>query len=213
MIVFSVIMIGITYYFIRPKEEALPVINPVDLEEEMVDPELLRVGYGHTIGKFSFQNQYGRTITESEVKGKVYVAEYFFTTCKSICPVMNKQMTRVYKAFNDNPNVCILSFSVDPEVDTVAQMNRYAEEHGVKDDGMWHFLTGDKEELYKLARTSFFVLKPAEAQNLGDAGSDFIHTNNFVLVDREGRIRGYYDGTSDKEVTKLLSDIQKLLRE
>lgn len=210
---FLIVGISITYYYVAPKEKALPVINPVDLEEEMVDPELLRVGYGHKIGNFSFQNQYGRTITEENVKGKVYVAEYFFTTCKSICPVMNKEMQRVYNAFRSEEDFRILSYSVDPEVDTVEQMKRYADDHQVVDDNTWHFLTGDKVELYNLARRSYFVLKPAEAQNLGDAGSDFIHTNNFVLIDRDSRIRGYYDGTSTKEVDKLMHDIKRLLKE
>lgn len=210
---FLIIGISITYYYVAPKEKALPVINPVDLEEEMVDPELLRVGYGHQIGTFSFQNQYGRTITQEDVKGKVYVAEYFFTTCPSICPIMNKEMQRVYGAFRMEEDFKILSFSVDPDVDTVAQMKRYADDHDVQDDNVWHFLTGDKVDLYNLARRSYFVLKPAEAQNLGDAGSDFIHTNNFVLVDRNARIRGYYDGTSTKEVDKLMHDIKQLLKE
>ena len=211
--VFIVVGVSLTYYYIRPREEKLPVINPVDVHEELVDPEILRRGYGHKVGSFSFKNQEGRVITESEVLNRVYVVEYFFTTCKSICPVMNKQMQRVHKAFSDEEDFRILSFTVDPEVDTVERMRIYAEEHGVVDDERWHFLTGRKEDLYSLARKSFFVLKPAEAQNLGDAGSDFIHTNNFVLVDREGRLRGYYDGTSEEEVGKLIKDIQILLEE
>ncbi len=211
--VFIVVGVSLTYYYIRPREEKLPVINPVDVHEELVDPEILRRGYGHKVGSFSFKNQEGRVITESEVLNRVYVVEYFFTTCKSICPVMNKQMQRVHKAFSDDEDFRILSFTVDPEVDTVERMRIYAEEHGVVDDERWHFLTGRKEDLYSLARKSFFVLKPAEAQNLGDAGSDFIHTNNFVLVDREGRLRGYYDGTSEEEVGKLIKDIQILLEE
>ncbi len=210
---FIIVGVAITYQFVVPREEALPIINPVDLEGEMVDPELLRVGFGHTIGSFSFTNQDGKTITEKEVEGKVYVAEYFFTTCKSICPIMNKQMQRVYKAFSDEDSFKILSYTVDPATDTVEQMKRYADEHEVKDDNKWHFLTGNKEDLYRLARKSYFMLKPAEAQNLGDAGSDFIHTNNFVLVDRQSRIRGYYDGTSKQEVGQLIHDIDLLLKE
>lgn len=207
------VCVPLGYYIMNQKPETvLPVINPIDVQEEMVDPELLRVGQGHKVGRFSFQNQDSQTITESDVKGKIYVAEYFFTTCKSICPIMNKQMQRVQKAIKGNSNVKILSFTVDPDVDTVAQMKRYATSHNyVKDQ--WHFLTGKKEDLYSLARKSFFVLKPAEAQNLGDAGSDFIHTNNFVLVDGQGRIRGYYDGTNPKEVTTLIADIKKLEEE
>ena len=210
-----VIAVGlvIIYQFMKPREEKLPVINPIDVKEEMVDPEILRVGYGHKIGPFSFQNQYDETITEDFVKGKVYVAEYFFTTCKSICPVMNKQMQRVYSTYRSNDDVKILSYTVDPATDTVEQMLRYAKEHDVQDGRMWNFLTGSKEDLYNLARRSYFVLKPAEAQNLGDAGSDFIHTNNFVLVDRESRIRGYYDGTSSASVDSLIYDIGRLLKE
>ena len=214
LVVLIILVIGIaigTYYLI-PHDEKLPVINPADVESEMVDPEILRQGYGHKIGSFAFLNQNGDTITDKFVKGKVYVAEYFFTTCGSICPIMNKQMKRVNTAYFDNPEVAVLSFTVDPDVDTVAQMKLYADGHDIKGDH-WQFLTGDKKELYQLARQSYFVLKPAEAENLGDAGSDFIHTNNFVLVDRESRIRGYYDGTNPDEVGTLLKDIQKLLEE
>lgn len=214
LVVLIILVIGIavgTYYLI-PHDEKLPVINPADVESEMVDPEIFRQGYGHKIGSFAFLNQKGDTITERFVEGKVYVAEYFFTTCGSICPIMNKQMKRVNNAYFDNPEVAILSFTVDPDIDTVAQMKRYADGHDIKGDH-WQFLTGDKKELYQLARQSYFVLKPAEAENLGDAGSDFIHTNNFVLVDRESRIRGYYDGTNPDEVGTLLKDIQKLLEE
>jgi len=170
------------------------------------------VGHGHTIGKFSFLDQEGNMITQEDVRGKVYVVEYFFTTCGTICPKMNKQMQRVHKAYKRNKDVNILSFTVDPETDTVEQMKRYASQHGA-DATQWHFLTGNKDSLYRLARTSFFVLKPAEAENQGDVGSDFIHTNNFVLVDKQMRIRGYYDGTSAKEVDKLIHDIDHLLKE
>lgn len=212
LIIFCAIGIGFTYYMNQPKEKPLPVINPVDLEPEMVDGTLLRKGINHKIGKFSFQNQEGNTITDQDVRGKVFVAEYFFTTCGTICPRMNVQMQRVQKAYAENNAVKILSFTVNPEVDTVEQMKMYAEGHGA-DAEQWWFLTGNKDSLYSLARKSFFVLKPAEAKNLGDVGSDFIHTNNFVLVDREMQIRGYYDGTSTKEVDQLIHDVQHLLDE
>lgn len=214
LVVFVILFVGIligTYYLI-PRDESLPVINPADVESEMVDPEILRKGYGHVIGSFSFLNQEGDTITQDFVNGKVYVAEYFFTTCGSICPKMNKQMKRVNDVYYDNPEVAILSFTVDPDVDTVEQMKRYATEHEIKGDH-WQFLTGDKKDLYQLARQSYFMLKPAEAENQGDAGSDFIHTNNFVLVDKQSRIRGYYDGTDPEEVGQLIIDIDRLLRE
>jgi len=205
--------ITIGYFMLRPQDKSreLPVINPIDLESEMVDSSLLRKGMGHTIGDFEFLDQNGRKTGLKDVKGKVFVAEYFFTTCGTICPKMNAQMQRVQKAFLQNENVKILSFTVDPDTDTVAQMKQYAEGHGAQ-YGQWYFLTGKKEALYSLARKSFFVLKPAEAENLGDAGSDFIHTNNFVLVDQQLRIRGYYDGTSTHEVDKLIGDIELLLK-
>lgn len=203
----------VTYYMTKPESQHAPeVVNPVDVNPEMVDSSIQRKGYGHKIGEFAFLNQDGKTITRADVKGKVFVAEYFFTTCGTICPKMNVQMQRVQKAYYNNDRVKILSFTVDPEIDTVAQMKLYAEGHGAKKN-KWHFLTGDKAKLYQLARTSFFVLKPAEAQNLGDGGSDFIHTNNFVLVDQQLRIRGYYDGTSEKEVSHLIEDIDLLLKE
>lgn len=209
-----VIIVGITvgYFILLPNsnKKKLPFYNPTDLKAEMVDSSLLRKGYGHKIGEFSFQNQENKTISLSDVKGKVFVAEYFFTTCGTICPKMNQQMTRVQKVYSDNPDFKILSFTVDPDIDDVKQMKTYADNHGANPN-QWYFLTGKKEELYGLARKSFFILKPAEAENLGDAGSDFIHTNNFVLVDQKLRIRGYYDGTSSKEVDKLIKDIQILL--
>ena len=212
LIALAAIIVGYFMLTPKPKHRELEVINPIDVEAEMVDSSLLRIGFGHRIGNFSFLNQYGEKVTLAAVKNQVFVAEYFFTTCGTICPKMNVQMQRVQKAFAQNPDVKILSFTVDPETDSVAQMKMYADGHGAI-RGKWHFLTGARQDLYALARKSFFVLKPAEAQNLGDAGSDFIHTNNFVLVDQQLRIRGYYDGTSVAEVDKLIGDIAILLAE
>lgn len=211
--VLFMILVPIGYYIMNSKPvDRLPFINPNDLQEEMVDPEMLRVGQGHTIGNFCFKNQNNQTITQEEIAGKIFVAEYFFTTCKSICPIMNKQMQRVQKAIKGNNNVKILSFTVDAATDTVEQMRRYATSHHAV-DGQWHFLTGNQAAIYSLARKSFFILKPAEAANQGDVGSDFIHTNNFVLVDQKRRIRGYYDGTSKSEVNTLIEDIKRLEEE
>ncbi len=210
--VFFLILVPIGYYFLsdQNKSKPLPVINPIDVQQEMVDPEMLRMGKGHRIGAFRFENQDAKWITNADMKGKVSVVEYFFTTCKSICPIMNTQMQRIQRKFANEQKVRLFSFTVDPATDTVAQMKRCASAHKAK-AGQWHFLTGEKADLYTLARRSFFVLKPAEAQNLGDAGSDFIHTNNFVLVDQQLRIRGYYDGTNPKEVSLLQVHIAQLL--
>jgi len=214
--ILTIVIVGIavSYYMtlLQTEQKQLPIIQPRDVKQEMVDPELLQNGIGHRIGKFEFTNQTGKKITLDDIKGSVFVAEYFFTTCGTICPKMTEQMTRVQAKFKGNNNVKILSFTVNPEYDNVDVMRAYADKYQAV-DGQWHFLTGTKEALYKLARTSFFVLKPAEAANLGDAGSDFIHTNNFVLVDQQLRIRGYYDGTNVDEVSTLMNDIDLLLDE
>lgn len=211
-IVFASIL---TAYFMTKdnlEEKHLPILQPTDLKAEMVDESLLQKGMGHRIGDFSFLNQENETVSLADVKGKVFVVEYFFTTCGTICPRMTAQMERVQHKFSGNDDVKILSFTVNPDLDTVEVMKAYADKHHAE-SGQWHFLTGEKKDLYHLARTSFFVLKPAEAANLGDVGSDFIHTNNFVLIDQQLRIRGYYDGTSMQEVDVLMEDMQLLLEE
>ncbi|MCE2711692.1 MAG: SCO family protein [Cryomorphaceae bacterium] len=213
LLLFSAIFIGIIYFNNLPdKPKELPVINPIDVNKEMVDPELLRLGYGHRIAHFTLTDQDSNLFSDKSLENKIYVAEYFFTTCRTICPIMNSQMTRIHQAFSKENNVHLLSFTVDPEHDTPSVLKLYADKHGAK-NAKWHFLTGSKKELYSLARKSFFVLKPAEAVNQGDVGSDFIHTNNFVLVDKQRRIRGYYDGTSVEEVNRLIEDIGILLEE
>lgn len=212
VICFISVMIG--YFMLKPKEKEkqLPIINPIDLEEEMVESQLHGIGYGHRISAFEFLDQNNQKFSSEKLKDKIWVAEYFFTTCGTICPKMNQQMMKVQQAFNSDDEVKIVSFTVDPEIDTPEQLSNYAKGHEANPN-QWFFLTGKKEELYQFARQSIFVLKPAEAANLGDAGSDFIHTNNFVLVDRLGRIRGYYDGTDEKEVKVLIEDIKILKKE
>jgi len=215
IIVGFIAVIGIITVYMMSKpagEKPLPILNPVDVPEEMVDRDLVRKGLGHRIGDFTFTDQNNKAFGLKDVKGKVFVAEYFFTNCGTICPKMTAQMERVQQKFRGNKAFAILSFTVDPENDTVARMADYANMHGA-DNAQWHFLTGKQEDLYSVARRYFFILKPAEAQNQGDVGSDFIHTNNFVLVDQQQRIRGYYDGTSEKEVDALMHDIERLLEE
>lgn len=208
----AVIGIGIAYAIItsNQKKRILPIIQAKDVTQDLVPSGIINSGYGHRIGDFSFLNQDGGKTTLADVKGKIFVAEYFFTTCKNICPVMNGQMVRVQKRFKNNPNVKILSFTVDPATDSVPVMKAYAEKHhAIK--GQWYFLTGSQDSLYHLARHSFFVLKPGEVKQDDGSYSKFIHTNNFVLVDRQLRIRGYYDGTDTTEVNQLMDDIQLLL--
>ena len=209
-----IISVIVAYFMITGKKntKAPDVLNPIDLNPETVDQDLLQVGQGHKIGEFSFTNQDNQPIGLKDLKGKVFVAEYFFTTCQTICPRMNDQMQRIQQAFKAETNFKILSFTVNPEVDTVEQLKRYAQEHQAI-AGKWHFLTGEKTKLYEAARKYFFLLKKSEVENQGDVGSDFIHTNNFVLIDREQRIRGYYDGTNPKEVDKLIKDARLILQE
>ena len=207
--VFVILLIAIPiayYYLMESSKKKLPIINPSELVPDVVDPELRNKASGHKIQDFEFVNQNGTLINSKELEGKIWIVEYFFATCKGICPIMNKQMQRVQGAFRDDEEIKILSFTVDPKNDSIKALKAYAESHHAI-NGKWHFFTGNKTQLYGLARQSFFLLKPAEAKNLGDAGGDFIHTNNFVLIDPQKRIRGYYDGTNPDEVDELIADI------
>lgn len=162
----------------------------------------------HTVGDFSFIDQYNKTVSNKDVDGKIYVVDYFFTTCKSICPIMNTELTRVYKEFRSNDDFRILSHTVDPETDSVPQLLEHAKKYGVS-DSRWLFLTGSKKDLYELARKSY-LLNAEE----GDGGEeDFIHTQNFALIDKEKHIRGFYDGTDSVEVSRLITDIKTLMKE
>lgn len=162
----------------------------------------------HKIGNFSFTNQDGKTITEKDYNGSVYVADFFFTTCHTICPIMSNQMERVYEKFKGNTKVKFLSHTVDPEIDTVAQLKRYAIKHNA-DASQWNFVTGSKKELYAITRTGYLL-----TAEQGDGGpDDFIHTQNFALIDMDKRIRGFYDGTDSTDMNQLMKDIDLLLME
>tara|TARA_Y100000766_G_C18776426_1_gene541011 strand:- start:215 stop:874 length:660 start_codon:yes stop_codon:yes gene_type:complete len=207
------VCVPIAYYFNMPThEKELAVINPIDLNSEMVDVELRTKGKDHYIADFDLMNQDGEAFSSKSVSKKIWVVEYFFASCMGICPIMNEQMKRIQSAYYSDTNVVILSFTVDPENDTPKVLKEYANAHESA-AGKWFFLTGNKESIYKLARKSFFLLKPAEAKNQGDVGSDFIHTNNFVLIDENKQIRGYYDGTNRNEVDELIEDIAILQKE
>jgi len=160
---------------------------------------------------FSFTTQDGKTFTEKDVKGKVYVAEFFFTTCKSICPIMNNNMREVYEAFKDEKDFLILSHTCDPETDSVPQLKRYADSLGVSSD-RWIFLTGRKDSLYNMARVSYVVDDPNN--NLLDIKDDFIHTQLWAVVDKKGNVRKrIYDGLKPSEVKAMIADIKELLKE
>ncbi|MEO8760447.1 MAG: SCO family protein [Bacteroidia bacterium] len=162
----------------------------------------------HIIPAFSFINQYNQVVTEQTTNQKVYVTDFFFTTCQSICPKMSHQLERVYKEFKSRKDFLILSHTVNPETDSVPQLLQYAKKHGVT-DLHWLFLTGDKKQLYKLARKGYLL---NNEEGNGDE-EDFIHTQNFALIDKEKHIRGFYDGTDTAEVTRLIKDIHILFDE
>ena len=159
---------------------------------------------------FSFVNQNGTTVTEKNVSGKVYVAEYFFTTCKGICPKMNTNMKKLYAEFKGEKDFLILSHTVDPEIDTVARMKRYADSIGVTTNNWW-FLTGSKDSLYKAARVSYLLDDPKNGNDKIE--NQFIHTQFFALVDKNGKVRKIYDGLKKEELEELTKDIPKLLNE
>jgi protein SCO1/2 len=162
----------------------------------------------HTIGKFSLTNQHGEIITENTLTNKIYVANFFFATCQSICPQMIKNMIEVQKAFENDDSLLILSHSVNPLHDTVEVLNKYSIAYGAK-KGKWHFLTGDKKTIYDLAKNSYLV------NALEDDGTPegFLHSELFLLIDTKGRIRGMYDGTDMLQVNKLIEDIKLLKKE
>lgn len=162
----------------------------------------------HTIAPFQFVDQDSALVTNAMFKGQVYVADFFFTSCRTICPIMKTQMLRVYKATAEMPDVKILSHTIDPEYDTVALLKNFAERLGVTDK-RWYFVTGEKDSIYKIAQTSYF----ATAMEDKSEPDGFIHSGAFLLIDRKQRIRGKYDGTKEEEVNRLIADIKKLRRE
>ncbi len=194
------------------EKEKLPIINTNDVNPELVDETMQGVGQGHTIRYFELKNQLGETVTGKELDGKIYVADFFFTTCGGICPKMTKQMVRIQNEFEDDDRVMLVSHSVTPEHDTVEVMKKYADKYGA-DHKKWLFLTGNKKEIYGLARRAYFIVKAAKEGEDDGSGSDFIHTENFVLIDAKKRIRGYYSGIRESSVDSLMNDIRQLLEE
>ncbi len=159
----------------------------------------------HTIAPFEFVDQDSATITNATFKDKIYVADFFFTSCRTICPIMKTQMLRVYEATADMPDVLILSHTIDPEYDTVALLHDFAKRLGVESK-RWHFVTGKKDSIYKIAQTSYF----ATAMEDKTEPDGFIHSGAFLLIDKKGRIRGKYDGTKENDVDRLVEDIKRL---
>ena len=205
-LVFSIIVISLFYSALKPKKN-LPIYNPSDVNPELVDTTVQYIANKHHIADFSFTNQNGKTITQKDYEGKIYVADFFFTTCKSICPKMTTNLVDVQKAFLHNPKVKLLSFSVMPDIDSVSVLKDYAELNGVV-DSKWNLVTGDKKAIYTMARKSYLAVK----QGKPDEQYDMVHTENFVLVDSKKQVRGFYDGTKKEEIQRLIEDINWLLK-
>lgn len=204
VMVFSAIVVSLFYSALKPKK-TLPIYNPADVNPELVDSTVQYVEKYHTIADFSFTNQNGKTVTQKDYEGKIYVADFFFTTCQSICPKMTANMVDVQKAILNNPKVMLLSHTVTPEIDSVSVLKKYAIEKGVI-DSKWNLVTGDKKDIYFIARKSYLAVKTGKPEEL----YDMVHTENFVLVDRKRRVRGFYDGTNPDEIKKLIDDIKWL---
>ena len=207
LLVISIITISIFYQILKPKI-VLPVYQPAEVSIELVDSTIQHVRKYHRIADFALINQNGKIVSQNDYKDKIYVADFFFTTCQTICPIMTDHMVIIQEQLKNDQEVLLLSHSVTPEIDTVAQLKRYAVEKGVNDN-KWNLVTGDKKQIYRLARKSYLAVKED-----GDGGPhDMIHTENFILVDKKRRIRGFYDGTNRNDIDKLMEDIEILKRE
>lgn len=187
----------------------LPFFNSSDFTPEWIDKEASAYEDIHTIPDFSFVNQNGEKITKKDYEGKIYVADFFFTSCTGICRSLSLNMKILQENFKEDPSVMLLSHSVTPDEDTVPVLNNYAKNYGI-DAGKWNLVTGDKNEIYKLARDAYFsdedFVKTSEP-------SEFIHTENFLLIDGKGRIRGVYNGTLKLGVKRLIKHIELLKKE
>jgi protein SCO1 len=189
----------------QPPENQLPIFNPSDMDARVVDKSLKDVNANHTVADFNLINQNGGKVTQEDYKGKIYVADFFFTSCTTICPIMTKNIGKLQDIFKSDNDIMFLSLSVTPDIDSISVLRDYATKKGVI-DGKWNVTTGNKKHIYDLARKSYFAVL-----SKGDGGyQDFIHTTNFVLVDKKKQIRGIYDGINDDEILRLISDIKIL---
>ena len=204
LLLLSIIIVSAIYNILDVKKP-LPIYQPSSVNAELVDSTIQHQKKYHRIADFSLINQNGKIITQDDYKDKIYVADFFFTTCQTICPIMTKNMHELQNQFIADDEVMLLSHSVTPDIDTVAQLKRYAKDKGVN-ASKWNLLTGDKKEIYTLARKSYMAVK-----DNGDGGPfDMIHTENFMLIDKKRQIRGFYDGTNLEDINKLIADIKTL---
>ena len=200
---FSAAAITLFYTILKPVE-TLPIYQPAEVNEKLVDSSVIHVSKYHKISDFELINQNGQKITQEFYSNKIYVADFFFTTCQDICPIMTKNMYRLQEELKNDNDILFLSHTVIPEVDTVEQLKKYSIENKVN-DSKWNLVTGDKKQIYDLARKSYLAVEDTEYGEF-----DMIHTENFMLIDKKSQIRGFYDGTDDLEIDRLLSDIEIL---
>ncbi len=202
--ILCVIIIAIIYNVLNVKQP-LPIYQPAMVSEELVDSTIQHKEKYHKIADFSLINQNGETVTQDTYKDKIYISDFFFTTCQTICPIMTDHMYQIQKEIVNDDDVMLLSHSVTPKIDSVAQLKKYAKEKGVI-DRKWNLVTGDKKQIYALARKSYLAVK---TDGNGDQ-YDMIHTENFMLIDKKRQIRGFYDGTLSEDIDRLLVDIETL---
>lgn len=207
LVIFSAIAIPIFYHLLKV-DKKLKVYSPADVNPSLVDVSVKHITKDHTIADFSLINQNGEIITQNDYKNKIYIADFFFTRCTNICIAMAYNMNQLQEYYKNDADILFLSHSVTPEMDSVPILKKYAIEKGVI-DGKWNVTTGDKKHIYELARKSYFAVIED-----GDGGEDdFIHTEQFILIDKERRIRGFYDGTDKNDMEKLKQDMVLLKAE
>lgn len=202
--ILCIIIIAIIYNVLNVKKP-LPIYQPAMVSEELVDSTIQHQQKYHKIADFSLINQNGEIVTQDTYKDKIYIADFFFTTCQTICPIMTDHMYQIQKEIIGDADVMLLSHSVTPKIDSVAQLKKYAKEKGII-DRKWNLVTGDKKQIYTLARKSYLAVK---TDGNGDQ-YDMIHTENFMLIDKKRQIRGFYDGTQSDDIARLLGDIEIL---
>lgn len=195
------------YDALKPKR-ILPIYSPAMVNFELVDSSMQHIKKFHRIADFKLKNQNNKWVTQNTFENKIYVANFFFTTCPSICPIMTENMSFIQNTFKNDSSVLLLSHSVTPKIDSVAQLKKYALEKGIIDE-KWHLVTGPKKEIYDLARQSYLAVKTNVDGNL----YDMIHTENFILIDLDRRIRGFYDGTVKEDMKEIQNDILNLKAE
>ena len=207
MSIFSIAMIYGIYTLLTP-EKKLPIYNPADVNPKLVDESIIHLRRNHKVADFKLLNQNGKIITEADYKDKIYVADFIFTRCMTICPIMTTNMEKLQNVFKNDDDIKFLSHSVTPVIDSVPILRAYADKKGVI-DSKWNITTGEKKHIYELARKSYFAVLDE-----GDGGvQDFIHTENFILVDKKRQIRGFYDGTAKEDMERLIFDIRILQNE